>query len=135
MVDMPLKHLKAGSMVAIRKFELQTIYQKKRIARLRYFRTRISSVHRKRTTPNPKKSLSPNGFLVLKQCRIPPRKKQVFLERFRDATIRSFPNFLSKNGHSNTCDEMHRLSVQKLLAFLNNLFAVILAKHTNMRLI
>ena len=48
---------------------------------------------------------------------------------------RHFPNFLSKNGHGNTCNEMHRLSIQKLLTFLYDLLAIVLTQHTNMRLI
>ena len=57
------------------------------------------------------------------------------LEQFWNRLLRQFSNFLGKNGYGSTRDEMHRLSVQKFLAFLNNLFAIILAKHTNMRLI
>ena len=55
--------------------------------------------------------------------------------KFLEFEHRHFPNFLSKNGHGNTCNEMHRLSIQKLLAFLYDLLAVVLTKHTNMCLV
>ena len=98
-------------------------------------RLRFSSGDRKWHTSFLEKSLSRNSFLDLKSCGLPPRKKDTILVRFSSSLKVSFPNFLSKNGHGDTCDKMHRLSVQKLLAFLNDLLAVILAKHTNMRLI
>ena len=118
-----------------KKCKFRIFYKKIRMAIFPIIRLRFSSGHRKWHTSFLEKSLSRNSFLDLKSCGLPPRKKDTILVRFSSSLKVSFPNFLSKNRYGDTCDKMHRLSVQKLLAFLNDLLAVILAKHTNMRLI
>ena len=99
----------------------------------------FSSIHssdgRKGKTQKPENLLIYKAFWVLKSFRLPPRKKQVFLERFWDTLFCSFPNFLSKNGHGGARDKMHCLPVQKLLAFRNDHLTIILTEHTNMRLV
>ena len=99
----------------------------------------FSSIHssdgRKRQTQKRENLLICKAFSVLKSCGLPPRKKQVFLEQFWDAPFRSFPNFLSKNGHGGARDKIHCLPVQNLLTFLYDLLAVVLSQHTNVRLI
>ena len=72
---------------------ISELFKKKEMGRFSGFSSIHSSDGRKGKTQKPENLLIYKAFWVLKSFRLPPRKKQVFLERFWDATIRSFQNF------------------------------------------